>query len=84
MMRGAVWSLCSHKNSYLCCVLNGASAKHCCSTHSPPPEGVRIGVEVCVDIFLCKVDQEGGKDQDQETDVPGCDQLLREGPRGRY
>lgn len=46
------------------------------STHSPPPEGVCIGVEVCVDVFLCEVDQEGGKDQDQETYIPSCNQLL--------
>lgn len=55
-----------------------------CSTHSPPPEGVCIGAEVCVDVFLCQVDKEGGKDQDQETYVPGCNQLLRERRRGRY
>lgn len=55
-----------------------------CSTHSPPPEGVCIGVEVCVAVFLCQVDKEGGKDQDQETYVPGCNQLLRERQRGGY
>ncbi len=48
-----------------------------CSTHSPPPEGVCIGVEVYIDVFLCQVDEEGGKDQDQETYVPGCNQHLR-------
>lgn len=74
----------SQKQLFVLCVLNETSAKHRGSTHSPPPEGVSIGVEVCVDIFLCKVDQEGGKDQDQETDVPGCNQLLRERQRGRY
>lgn len=46
------------------------------NTHNPPPEGVCISVEVWVDVFLCQVDEEGGKDQDQETYVPGCDQLL--------
>lgn len=60
------------------------SACALCSTHSPPPEGVCIGVEVCVDVFLCQVDQEGGKDQDQETYIPSCNQLLGERQRGRY
>lgn len=47
-------------------------------THCPPPEGICIGVEVWVDVFLCQVHEEGGKDQDQETYVPSGNQLLRE------
>lgn len=48
-----------------------------CSTHSPPPEGVCIGVEVCVAVLLCQVDKEGGEDQHQKADVPSSNQLLR-------
>lgn len=48
-----------------------------CSTHSPPPEGVCIGVKVSVAVLLCQVDKEGGKDQDQKAYVPSSNQLLR-------
>jgi hypothetical protein len=48
-------------------------------THRPPPERVGIGGEVRVGILLSQVDQERGKDEHQEPDVPGGDQLLGEG-----
>lgn len=52
-----------------------------CSTHSSPPEGVCIGAKIWVDVFLSQVDKERGKDEDEETYVPGCDQLLRDRER---
>lgn len=55
-----------------------------CSTHGSPPEGVCIGVKVCVAVLLCQVDKEGGKDQDQKADVPSSNQLLRGTHKDRY
>lgn len=48
-------------------------------THRPPPERVSIGGEVRVGVLLGQVDEERGEDEHQEPDVPGGDQLLREG-----
>lgn len=45
-------------------------------THRPPPERVGIRGEVRVGILLGQIDKEGGKDEHQEPNVPGGDQLL--------
>lgn len=47
------------------------------STHCSPPEGVSISGKLLVIFLLSQIDQEGGKDQYQEANVPGCDQLLK-------
>lgn len=46
-------------------------------THRAPPQSVRVGGELCVQLFLHQVDQERGEDEHQEPDVPCGDQLLR-------
>lgn len=46
-------------------------------TYRSPPQRVGVGGEVGVGILLGQIDQEGGKDEHQEPDVPGGDQLLR-------
>lgn len=47
------------------------------STYCSPPEGVSISGKLLVIFLLSQIDQEGGKDQYQEPNVPGCDQLLK-------
>lgn len=63
-------------------------------SYQAPPEGVGIGIKVllgglgsrsisvhCVRgdvILLHQVDQEGGQDEGEEADVPGCDELLEQ------
>lgn len=49
-----------------------------CSTYCSPPEGICIGAKICVGVFLSQVDKKRGEDEDQKTDVPGCNQLLRD------
>ena len=61
-------------------------------TYQAPPECIGVGVEVLglglasgvvgvghfhgAVVLLHQVHQEGGQDQGQEADVPGCDELL--------
>lgn len=45
----------------------------CVGTHQASPEGISIGLEHFVVLFLCQIDQEGGQDQAQEANVPGRD-----------
>lgn len=62
------------------------------STYQPPPQSVGIGVKILFGlshgvlmvgrvhgdvILLHQVDKEGCQDEREETDVPGCDQLLQ-------
>ena len=44
--------------------------------HQPPPQGIGVGLKLLVLLLLRQVNQEGGQDQAQEANVPGCDQLL--------
>lgn len=46
-------------------------------THRAPPQGVRIGRKLLVELVLHQVDEERGEDEDQEADVPGSHQLLQ-------
>ena len=51
----------------------------CLFTHQSPPEGVGEAPEHLVLVLLDEVDEEGGEDEPEETDVDGRDQLLSVG-----
>lgn len=46
-------------------------------TYRAPPQSIRIGGKLLVELVLHKVDEERREDENQETDVPRCDQLLK-------
>lgn len=71
-------SLIMYECVCICFISSTDTSCASCSTHSPPPERVCIGVKICVDVLLCQVDKEGGKDQDQKAYVPSSNQLLRD------
>lgn len=57
---------------------------HCEETHRAPPQCIRIGGKVFIELLFHQINQERGKDEHKEPNVPGSDQFLldREAFRG--
>lgn len=45
-------------------------------THRAPPQCIRIGGKVFIELFFHQINQERGKDEHKEPNVPGSDQFL--------
>lgn len=50
-------------------------------THKSPPEGVGVRFKLLIVFLLRQINEETCKDQTQEANVPGSNQLLKRGDR---
>lgn len=48
-------------------------------THRAPPQCISIGGKIFIELLFHQINQERGKDEHKEPDVPGSDQFLLDG-----